>query len=172
MRKIDAFKNEHELRDRYRGRRHRVITRRNNKRPGLKPLVVQAVSGPVPEQDLDPVPIAVEKHEQVAGQRILVYHSGHHRRQAVETLAQVGRLQADEHLHGGWQREHAVLPGTQWRKHANGPAHENRVTGYRHGDPRAVRQRDVYFLSFRRLCRQLEKRYRSMDGMVGTPLFR
>jgi len=111
MCKIDAFKNEHKLRDRNRGRSARIITRRDNKRPGLKPLIVQAVTASVPEQYLDPVTVAVKKYEQMAGQRVLTYNPGNERRQAIKTFAQVGRLQADEYLHSRWQREHVPLPG-------------------------------------------------------------
>lgn len=111
MRKIDAFKNEHELRDRNRSRRYRVITRRNDERPDLKPFVVQTVSTSVPEQYLNPVAGTIEKNKKVSRKRVLAHNDSYESRQTVEALAHVCRLQADEHLHGGWEREHCPLPG-------------------------------------------------------------
>jgi len=139
MRKVDAFKNEHEFRDRDRGRRHRVITRRNDERTGLKPLVVQAVAASVPEQYLNPVAGSVEKYKKVTGKRVLAHNAGYECRQAVEALAHVRRLQADENLHGGWECEHAVLPGPQGRKHADGLAECHQVVIRRYKQLRSVR---------------------------------
>jgi len=108
MRKIDAFKNEHELRDRNRGRSACVITRRDGERPDLKPFVVQTVAASVPEQNLDPVAGSIEKYKKVTGKRVLAHNAGYQCRQAVETLAHISRLQADERLHCGWQGEHCA----------------------------------------------------------------
>jgi hypothetical protein len=47
---------------------------RKLKRAGLQPFVPNAKTVLIPEQDLDPVPIAVEEQEQVARQGILVEH--------------------------------------------------------------------------------------------------
>lgn len=165
MRKVDPFKNQHELRDRNRGRRHRVITRRNDKRPGFKPLVVQTVTAPVPEQNLDPVAGTVEKHKKVPGKRVLAYNAGYECRQAVKTLAHVSRLQADENLDGGWQCEHAVLPGPQGRKHPDHLPKCRQVIRRRDKQVRPVRQGQ--FDSFRSgndRSRQTKKLYRRGIG--------
>lgn len=141
MRKIDAFKNEHEFRNRNRGRSARVITRRNNKSPGLKPLVVQTVPAPVPKQNLNPVARTIEKNKKVPGKRVLVYNAGYECRQAVEALAHISRLQADENLNGGWQREHVSLPGApQGCQHPDHLAECRQVIRLRHKQVRPVRQ--------------------------------
>lgn len=97
--KIDAFKHEREFGKRHRRRRAAIVLLRNLERPGFQALVVQAVAAAIPEQDLDPVTIAVEENKKMAGQRILPDDRFRQKGKTVKTLAQIGRLQADEHLH-------------------------------------------------------------------------
>ncbi len=51
----------------------------------------------------------VKKHEQMPGQRVPSDNGFRQRRQTVEALAKVGRLQADEHGNRRGQREHCGL---------------------------------------------------------------
>jgi hypothetical protein len=61
-------------------------TLRKLERTCLQPFIPNAETVLIPEQDLDPVPIAVEKQEQVARQRILVEHRLGKAHQGVETI--------------------------------------------------------------------------------------
>jgi hypothetical protein len=59
---------------------------RKLKRTCFQPFVPNAETVLIPEQDLDPVPIAVEKQEQVARQGILVEHRLGKAHQGVEAV--------------------------------------------------------------------------------------
>jgi len=74
-------------------------------RPGANSRAV-GEAGAVPEEYLRANPPALEEHEQVAGKRILTDPLPRGRRQAVEALAHVRGLQADEDANRGWERQH------------------------------------------------------------------
>ena len=133
---VNAFEHEGKLGKWHGCRSSGVVVRWYLERAGFEPLVIQAVAATVPEQDLHPVAVAVEENEQMAGQRILPHGACRERRQTVETLAQVGRLQADKHLHGRRQREHGSLSRPKAGQHANGLAQKDRIARKRQGTSR------------------------------------
>ena len=72
MCQVDAFEHERQLRQAQRTRNNaRVRLNGNPKRTRFQTLVVQAVAASVPEENFYPVPVAVEKNEQMAGQGAL-----------------------------------------------------------------------------------------------------
>jgi hypothetical protein len=74
---------------------------RNLKCSGLQPFVPNAKPVLIPEQDLDPVPIAVEEQEQMARQGILVEHRLGKPHQGVEATVHVDRRCAEKDANVG-----------------------------------------------------------------------
>jgi hypothetical protein len=73
------------------------------KRASLQPLVPNAESIPIPEQDLEPVAIAIQEQEQVTGRGVLVKDLLRSTHQAIETVIHLrgGRAQEDPHVGKG-----------------------------------------------------------------------
>ncbi|GEM_PF-5137378 len=72
MCQVDAFEHERQLRQTERTRNNaRIRLNGNPKRASFQALVVQAVAASVPEENFYSIPVAVEEHEQVAGQGAL-----------------------------------------------------------------------------------------------------
>ena len=80
----------------------------------LEPLIPNDQAVGFPEEDLDPIPSAIEKQEEVTGERILAQEFVHHSQEAVEAFSHVGRPGAEENAHGGGElREHHLAPSPE-----------------------------------------------------------
>src|SRR6185295_11616820 len=67
----------------------------------LQPLVPDAEAVLIPEQDLDPISLAVEEQEQVARQGILVENRLRKAHQGIEAVAPLDRRHAEKDAHVG-----------------------------------------------------------------------
>src|SRR5262249_57525156 len=74
---IDAFNQYRELCWRERHRAARLAQRRPDEAAVLQPLVEQAESVPIPEQDLHRVGLLAAEHEEMTPERLLLQHFFH-----------------------------------------------------------------------------------------------
>src|SRR5690606_24940839 len=127
--KLDPFQQQRQLRRvELHMRRRRVCGTRKLERAGLKAFLHDAEAVAIPEHHLRDVTSTVEKHEQVAAQRLEPELRFDQRRKPVEALACVHRLRRHVDFHARRQRQHRAPPSATSRTLASTVASTAPVT--------------------------------------------